>query len=145
MHWHGYGPWVGTRSEYGNEALRRPGRDPNDEQTRTFLGSSLPPIQTGHALLRRNQTAAGRTWTAPGDALDWLRSCYARHPPIERGDGKQAYLDLDTQLEYAESGLGIGLDVVWAYYTGSQGFASLQVICCPHRHLPNIPCPLPPV
>ena len=144
-HWHGFGPWTGTRAEYGKEALRRPGIQPHDVHTRAFLASTLPPVQTGHALLRRSQASAERTWTQLADALHWLRSTYAQHPPLQQADtGGQAYLDLDTKLRYAADSLRRGSDEVWAYYTPAYSFVSYEVICCPHRFFPDLPCPCPP-
>ena len=32
-HWHGYGPWVGSRDAYGKESLRRPGTHPRVQAT----------------------------------------------------------------------------------------------------------------
>lgn len=62
-HWHGYGPWTGSRDAYGQEALRRPGVELNSEQTRAFVAATLPPLMTGRWLMRQNQTAADRIWT----------------------------------------------------------------------------------
>ena len=89
-HWHGYGPWTGSRAEYGKEHLRRPGASPDDEQTRAFLAETLPPLMTGHALLRRNQAAPGRTWTTVRDAVDWLTNTYAGRPPGCSKGGRSA-------------------------------------------------------
>jgi hypothetical protein len=96
-HWHGYGPWTGTRDEYGKEHLRRPGPSPDDEMTRAFMAEALPPLMTGHALLRRHQTAPERTWTAAQDAVGWLTTMYADRPPFERSDGLRAYAPLVRQ------------------------------------------------
>ncbi|WP_329385785.1 hypothetical protein [Streptomyces sp. NBC_01716] len=143
-HWHGYGPWTGSRNAYGQEGLRRPGTHPNDEQTRAFLSSTMPPMQTGHWLTRRTQTSADRAWTDLPDALDWLKTAYGANLPFEREDGKRAYLDLPTKVGYAEDSLRRGSDAVWVHYTKSSNLVSFSVVCCPQRFLPEIPCPLPP-
>jgi hypothetical protein len=145
-HWHGFGPWTGSRNEYGNEALRRPGLDPNDERTRAFISSTLPPVQTGHSLMRPRQTSADRTWTNVEGALHWLRHTHDAHLPVQLASGEQAYLDLESKLKHAEESLLGGADVVWAYYTRpSYGFVSFEVICCPHAFFPDLACPRPPM
>lgn len=136
-HYHGYGPWTGSREEFAKEALRRPGKHPQDEATQNFLRGSMTPVQLGHSLLRKDQTTRGRTWTDVADALDWLSKTYVGHPPT--GDE----LALETKLPHAEEALTLGSDVNWAYYTRGQ-FVSFCVIACPNRFFPNIPCPLPP-
>lgn len=138
-HWHGYEPWTGTREEYGREQLRCPGRNPDDQQTRDFLSGTMPPVQTGYALLRVRRTSADRTWTTVGDAVDWLRQTYAERPPS--GD----YLPLEEMIRHDEELLPLGKDVVWAYYSRGGYFVSYSVICCPSIFHPDIPCPLPPV
>jgi hypothetical protein len=143
-HWHGYGPWIGTRDEYGKEHLRRPGASPDDEQTRAFIAETLPPLMTGHALLRRNQTAPDRTWTIVRDAVDWLTKVYADRPPYERPDGLRAYVPLEAMVQGAEGHLPLGKDTVWAYYGRNGAFVSYSVICCPSPLHPDIACPLPP-
>lgn len=143
-HWHGYGPWTGSRDTYGQEGLRRPGTFPHDEETRTFLAQTLPPMEVGHWLMRRNQTAADRTWVNAPDAVDWLKKTYAANPPFVREDGKRAYLDLDTRIRYSEDSLSHGVDVCWVHYTKSSNLVSFSVVCCPHRFHPQTPCPLPP-
>lgn len=137
-HWHGYGPWIGTRDEYSKEYLRIPGASPDDEQTRTFLANRIPPVMTGHALLRVAQTSPDRTWINASSAIDWLKKTYADHPPL--GD----YLPLEARVRYDEEFLPLGMDVIWAYYKRSTELISYSVICCPHRGFPDIPCPLPP-
>ena len=143
-HWHGYGPWIGTRSDYGQESLRRPGISPDDEQTRMFMASAIPPVMTGHALLRRHQAAAERTWADVRGAVDWLAKTYADRPPMERPDGQRAYVPLEVKIRDAEEHLPLGADTVWTYYAQIGAFVSYEVICCPSRFHPDIPCPLPP-
>jgi len=143
-HWHGYGPWIGTRAEYGKEHLRRPGASPDDEQTRAFLAETLPPMMTGHALLRRHQAAAGRTWTTVPEAVDWLTKTYADRPPFEHPGGVRAYAPLEVKVRDAEEHLPLGVDAVWAYYGRAGEFVSYSVVCCPSHFHPGIPCPLPP-
>ena len=143
-HWHGYGPWIGSRSEYNQEHLRRPGLSPDDEQTRMFIAATIPPLMTGHALLRRNQTARERTWTAVQEAVDWLTKTYADRPPYEGADGQRAYAPLEVKIGDAEEHLPRGKDTSWTYYTRNGAFMSYEVICCPNHFHPDIPCPLPP-
>ncbi|MET8839659.1 hypothetical protein ABZW67_06125 [Streptomyces rubiginosohelvolus] len=143
-HWHGYGPWIGSRDAYGEEGLRRPGAELNSENTRAFLASSLPPLMTAHWLMKRNQISADRTWMDMGVALAWLTKAYEENPPFTRPDGLESYISLEAKLEYATDVLPLGVDVSWVYYTGSRSLISFSVVCCPNRLHPNIPCPLPP-
>ncbi|MFJ1914366.1 hypothetical protein ACIOGX_20875 [Streptomyces sp. NPDC088147] len=57
--------------------------------------------------------------------------------------GEQAYIDLDTKADYAEDALRRGSDAVWVHYTKSSNLVSFSVVCCPHRFLSRIPCPMP--
>ncbi|MEW2307957.1 hypothetical protein AB0918_04740 [Streptomyces sp. NPDC006864] len=143
-HWHGYGPWTGSRDAYGQEALRRPGAEQNSEQTRAFVASTLPPLMTGHWLLRQNQTAVERTWTRVVGAVTWLQSTYEANPPADRDDGGRAHIALEDKIEYAMDALPRGVDVCWVHYTKSQSLISFSVVCCLSHHHPGLPCPLPP-
>ncbi|WP_244189488.1 hypothetical protein [Streptomyces incarnatus] len=109
-----------------------------------FPTSNLPPLMTGHWLLKRNQTSAGRTWTDPAVALKWLTKHYLENLPFEREDGRRAYAGLETKREYAIDVLPVGVDVSWVYYTRSGNIVSLSVVCCPNRHHPELGCPMPP-
>lgn len=144
-HWHGFGPWTGTRTAYGQEGARRPGQLTHDEQTRAFLAGTMPPMQVGHWLMRRDQAAAHRTWTDLSDAMDWLRKTYDASPPFERPDDRRAYIDLEVKSTYAADALGRGVDAVWVHYAKTTNLVSFSVVCCPHRFLRDLPCPLPPL
>lgn len=134
-HWHGFEPWVGPRDEF-KDHLRRPGKDPRDEQTVAFLSNSMTPLMLGHSLLRKSQVARDRTWTDVEAALDWYRKTWLRHPA--GGD----MLPLDKTIEYGRGHLLRGSDVCAGYYTPGFSFVSFAIICCPNRFFPNIPCPL---
>ncbi|AXI78482.1 hypothetical protein C7M71_014625 [Peterkaempfera bronchialis] len=140
-HWHGYG-WVGSGEEYRKEFLRRPG-PPGDPSTAAFMTSRLPPMMTGHWLLKRAQTASDQTWGDVDEAIAWLRARYEDNPPYLRESGGRAGLPLVAKIEYARVTLPLGVDVVWGYWTHSQSMAHYAVICCPSRHH-DIPCPMPP-
>lgn len=143
-HWHGYGPWVGSGPEYAREGLRRPGTEFHSQQTRVFLDSKLPPLMTGHSLMRVNQTARERTWTDVKDVVAWLSACYAENPPFRLENGGSSYGPLERKVSYVIDALPRGVDVVWAYWTKGGSLASYSVVCCPNHFLPEIPCPLPP-
>ncbi|MBT2445043.1 hypothetical protein J7E93_34135 [Streptomyces sp. ISL-36] len=147
-HFHGYGPWIGSRDAYGAEGRRRPGLEPGDMQTREFLASSLPPMQVRHWLMRKDQTARERTWTSAAEAVAWLRRVYEENPPFIRDDSGRAYLSLEDKATAALEALSRGSDAVWVYYTKASSLASFSVVCCPHRPFstidPIITCPLPP-
>ncbi|MFF2080485.1 hypothetical protein ACFVXG_37705 [Kitasatospora sp. NPDC058162] len=156
-HWHGYGPWVGQRRLMDLEYLRRP--EPFDIQElrvpsgmsahpqETFIPFSqrtIPPMMTGHYLLRRPEDLEQRTWTAASPAVDWLTSIYKEHPPMQRADGKRAYATLEWYQECAHRSLLHGSDVVWSHYLDDRRFMSSAVICCPSLPFhPGIKCPLP--
>ncbi|MEU9777277.1 hypothetical protein [Streptomyces sp. NPDC047968] len=114
------------------------------EAAAEFQTGNVPPLMTGHWLLRKNQVAADRTWTDMGVAIAWLTKHYEANPPYERADGLHAYGSLESKLEYAADVLLRGVDVSWVHYTGSKNLWSVNVVCCPNRFHPDIPCPLPP-
>ncbi|GAA3626158.1 hypothetical protein ACG5V6_18070 [Streptomyces chitinivorans] len=143
-HWHGFGPWVGSGTEYAGEGPRRPGSTPGDPRTQAFLASAVPPTMTGHWLLRRAQAARGRTWTEVEAAVAWLEKNHADNPPKARDDGGRSYVGVETKAGYARDALPRGVDVTWGYWTASGSMASFSVVCCPNRHHPHTPCPLPP-
>lgn len=138
-HWHGY-HWKGDSREYFQESLRRPGKTPGDAQTRAFMTSSLPPMQTGHWLLKREQADLTLAWRNPAQAVAWLRERHAAHPPNRRG----TWPDLDLMASGAADHLPRGVDVTWAYWTTHASLSSASVVCCPNRFHPHTPCPLPP-
>jgi hypothetical protein len=137
-HWHGFGPWVGPRSDFAKEGLRRPGRDPTDADTQAFLANTMTPVATGLSLMRRDQAAAERTWTDVEDALAWLRLTWSANPPGTIG------LTLSEYIEYDRGYLSSGSDCCMGYYTSGYSFVSFSVVCCPNHFHPAIPCPLPP-
>ncbi|MGX1119541.1 hypothetical protein RKD37_004904 [Streptomyces ambofaciens] len=68
-HWHGFGPWTGSPATYFNEGNRRPAHvilpDPGAscadryrEAASEFTNGALPPLMTGHWLLKRGQGRA---------------------------------------------------------------------------------------
>lgn len=143
-HWHGYG-WAGNAAEYFKESTRRPGTHGlNDPHTQMFLNSKLPPMMTGHWLMRRTQTRTEYTWTDAHQAVDWLQQRYAENPPITRTDGGRAYTDVDVRVNYAHDVLPRGVDVTWGYWTSSSTLTSHSVVACTNHFHPNIPCPLQP-
>jgi hypothetical protein len=162
-HYHGYGPWIGTPPSYHKEGNRRPAHpdapapamSDDDKKAKEayaryreaaaeFQGSDLPPLMTGHWMLKHGQTAADRTWTDPSVALEWMTKRYLENPPFVREDGKQAYVSLDVKHEYALDVLPLGVDVSWVHYIRTGNILSLSVVCCPNRHHPELACPLPP-
>ncbi|WP_411090773.1 hypothetical protein [Streptomyces sp. 049-1] len=154
-HWHGYGPWTGSPAAYFAEGNRRPAHviqpDPTAphadryrEAASEFANGALPPLMTGHWLLKRGQAAGARTWTDASEATEWLKRQYASSPPFERTDGLQAYVALASKIQYALDVLPRGVDVSWVHYTQSRGLFAAQVVCCPPLHHRDLACPLPP-
>ncbi|MEU0687305.1 hypothetical protein [Streptomyces uncialis] len=160
-HFHGYGPWIGPPDAYHREGDRRPPHpDPpappasDDDKTAMrvvrryrevtaeFLVSDLPPMMSGHWLMKRTRASAERTWTDPVAALDWLTKHFLDHPPMEREDGRPVYAGLDAKRGYALAVLPVGVDVSWVYYNRSGNLVSLNMVCCPNLHHPELICPL---
>lgn len=154
-HWHGFGPWIGSPEAYHKEGGRRPphpvrpgAEAPHasryQEAAGEFATSSMPPLMTGHWLMKQGQAARARTWTDPAAAAEWLKQQYTSSPPFERADGKRAYVELDVKLAYTLDALPRGVDVSWVHYTQSRSLFSASVACCPNLFHPTIPCPLSP-
>ncbi|WP_159048896.1 hypothetical protein [Streptomyces sp. NRRL B-3648] len=36
----------------------------------------------------------------------------------------------------------VGVDVSWVYYNRPGNIVSLNLVCCPNRHHPDLTCPL---
>lgn len=136
LHWHGY-EWTGAASELKEGDHRRPVDDPM--RMPAFMSSTVPPIQTGHWLMRRKAAAASRTWVTPDDAIAWLLERYECNPPSR----ELSYVSQEDRVLHTRDGLINGVDAWWHYYTGGMGVAVFAAICCPHTHL-QLPCPLPP-
>jgi len=151
-HWHGY-LWIGSSKDLQDESLRWPG-PPGTPATQEFLRSSLPPMRLGHHLLRRNAVSADLTWTGVDETIDWMAATYKRHPPMDGDVGFPAVsgaaplasdVGLDARKVTSRDGLVNGVDAYWQYYINPNGgVVAYAAICCPHTHLPKIPCPLPP-
>ncbi|MFF8992370.1 hypothetical protein ACF09H_21020 [Streptomyces sp. NPDC014983] len=153
-HWHGF-VWIGAPQRYAREGDRRPahavqpapGADHADryrEAAGEFVGGGLPPLMSGHWLMKRGQLARERTWTDVGDAVAWLKRHYTGNPPYERPDGARTYVELDAKVGYAVDVLPRGVDVSWVHYTPSRTLLSASVVCCPNLFHPAPACPLPP-
>ncbi|MDR3036097.1 MAG: hypothetical protein LBV78_23895, partial [Kitasatospora sp.] len=50
--------------------------------------SNLPPVMSGHWLMKRGQVSTERTWNNSTVALDWLTKHFLDNPPMEREDGR---------------------------------------------------------
>ncbi|MGW3229388.1 hypothetical protein [Kitasatospora sp. NPDC001095] len=109
-----------------------------------FEQRTVPPMRTGHWLLRRPSYLADQTWREPKEAAEWLAGKYERHPPAPLSDGRPIHPGLSAKVEYATAALTNGTDVVWMHYMPGERMFSASVIVCPNRHLANLPCPLPP-
>ncbi|MEU6085601.1 hypothetical protein ABZ865_02140 [Streptomyces sp. NPDC047085] len=152
-HWHGFGPWIGAPVDYAKEGNRRPPHpvrpapeaghaDRYQQAAGEFATSSLPPLMSGHWLVKQGQVAADRTWTDVSDAIEWLTRHYTDNPPFERTDGGQAYERLDAKIAYTSDVLPRGVDIAWVHYTQARSLLSLSVVCCPNLFHPGTPCPL---
>ncbi|MCG6499174.1 hypothetical protein [Kitasatospora sp. A2-31] len=151
-HWHGYGPWIGTNAQYHTEYLRRPNpidpewlksqKAPDPNAFTPFERRAIPPLRTGHYLLRRPAELADNTWKEAEPALRWLVTTYQANPPARRPDGGAVDAGLDARAHHARTDITNGVDVVWSYYVPGDRMISYAVIACPNRHLPEITCPL---
>ncbi|WP_033347340.1 hypothetical protein [Kitasatospora aureofaciens] len=154
-HWHGYGPWIGTSSLYHTEYLRRPapfdtrdlkptrGGSLDPEHYIPFEQRTIPPMFTGHYLLRRPAGLADRTWKDPDSAVDWLTEIYRKHPPAQRANGSAVDCGLEAKAQHARTALAHGTDAVWCYYVTGDRLTSYAVVACPSLPFhPAIPCPL---
>ncbi|WP_234311753.1 hypothetical protein [Streptomyces griseus] len=112
------------------------------EVSAEFPASNLPPVMSGHWLMKRSQASHERSWADPVAALDWLTKLFLDNLPMEREDGRPPYAGLDTKRDYALDVLPVGVDVSWVYYNRSGSMVSLNVVCCPNRHHPDLTCPL---
>ncbi|KUO12464.1 hypothetical protein [Streptomyces sp. DSM 15324] len=160
-HFHGFGPWIGSPESYHREGDRRPPH-PNpppapasddDKKAKEALAryrevaaefpvSSLPPMMSGHWLMKRNQASPERTWTDAATAVDWLTKHFLDNPPTGQGEEGRPDAGLDGRRAYALDVLPGGVDVSWAYYNRSGNIVSLNVVCCPNVHHPALTCPL---
>ncbi|WP_043471053.1 hypothetical protein [Kitasatospora sp. MBT66] len=152
-HWHGYGPWIGTNTQYHTEHLRRPApidtewlksqkKTPDPLAFTPFERRTIPPTQTGHYLLRRPADLADRTWKEVDPAVNWLVTTYQSTPPEQRRDKRAVDAGLDIKTQQARTDITNGVDVVWCYYIPGERMINFAIIACPNRHLPEIACPL---
>ncbi|MEU9557535.1 hypothetical protein [Streptomyces fumanus] len=111
------------------------------EVTAEFPTSNLPPMMSGHWLLKRHQASPERTWMDASAALGWATKRFLDNAPMEREDGSQAYASPATKREYAIGVLPVGVDVSWVHYNRAGSIVSLNLVCCPNRHH-DFACPL---
>ncbi|MFG2694357.1 hypothetical protein [Kitasatospora sp. NPDC048407] len=155
-HWHGYGPWIGRPEQYFGEYLRRPSpfdsawhamvagmKGPDQEAHLPFEQRTVPPMQTGHYLLRRPSYLGKQTWPEPKEAAEWLANIYELHPPALRPDGGAVDCGLGAKVAHATMSLGSGVDVVWVHYLPGERMLCMAVVACPNRFHPGVPCPHP--
>ena len=112
------------------------------EVTTEFSTSSLPPMMTGHWLMKCSQASRDRSWTDPSVAVEWLTKRYVENPPFERDPEARTYVGLEDKRDHALRTLTGGKDVSWVYYTRSGNILSLSVVCCPNSLHPRLSCPL---
>ncbi|MEU0692155.1 hypothetical protein, partial [Streptomyces uncialis] len=154
MHHHGY-TWIGEKTAFDNEALRRPPHPhppppplPGDpaaqrlteryrEVVTGFTTTELPPIQTAHWLLKPGTLVRG-TWTQPEEAVEWLRLQLAEPP-----HGLITYTDPAPWKTASLERLSWGGDLSLGHYLGGTLFRSVAIVTCsPNRSAPELPCPL---
>ncbi|MFJ5921172.1 hypothetical protein ACIQF6_01065 [Kitasatospora sp. NPDC092948] len=155
-HFHGYGPWIGRPDQYHAEYLRRPApfdatwqamvssmKSPDQEAHLPFEQRTIPPMQTGHWLLRRPPYLGRQTWAEPKEAAEWLAGMYDQYPPAQRTDGAPTDIGTAAKAGCATTALTHGTDVVWVHYLPGERMFSASVVACPNRFHPHTPCPYP--
>lgn len=160
-HFHGYGPWVGSPETYHRAGYRRPPHpspptlltSTDDKKAidihthyhqaaKEFPVSPLPPMMSGHWLLKRAQASPERTWASATAAVDWLTAGYLANLEAGHADPARTGAGLDGKRVYALDALPGGVDVSWVYYDHASQIVSIEVVCCPNLHHPELACPL---
>jgi len=135
LHWHGF-LWKGNGNllySYKNQAERTEKNRPE------FMASSLPAEMVGENLLRP-RTVVG-TWTDSAEAAAWMRQQWDENTPTE------THVDPDDRQDYAAVTLSHGEDDIWRWWMPKPpgpSMVNVMVVSCPHKHRPDIVCPVPP-
>ncbi|MCC2267689.1 hypothetical protein LKM28_15420 [Streptomyces sp. CT1-17] len=155
-HHHGY-LWVGPKSRFDQEALRRPphpepppvGSRPEvvaryREVAAEFPSCDLPPLETRNWLRKPRAQVCG-TWADPAEAAVWLGERLAEYAPrFMCGDAQRDVRWLSGVAASAEARLGWGGDVSLGYYLERPAFLSLALVSCfPDDESQPLPCPGP--
>lgn len=132
-HWHAY---------HWNIA----GNDINDHHGRAD-SPGFPdrdhPANEQSAYLRKNPRFIRRTFNNPHDALDWFTQQYRTLPPPLRPDHTPLTPPDDpTRLANALHTLTNGHDLTWTFWAAGTRRITLNLIRCPNRNAPTLPCPL---
>ncbi|MFI5854804.1 hypothetical protein [Streptomyces parvulus] len=155
MHHHGY-LWVGPKSRFDQEALRRPphpepppaGSRPEliqryREVAAEFPACDLPPLETRNWLRKPSAQVRG-TWADPGDAAAWLRARLAEYAPRFASFDQRDALRITAHVISAEARLAWGGDVSLGAYLERPGYLSLALVTCSPAGGPHgLPCPVP--
>ncbi|MBU6534162.1 hypothetical protein ACFUIW_12460 [Streptomyces sp. NPDC057245] len=142
-HHHGY-LWVGPKSRFDQEALRRPphpeappaGSRPEviaryREVAAEFPGCDLPPLETRN-WLRKPPVQVRGTWSDPAEAAAWLDERLREYAPRFMSGAQRDVLRLSTLAASVEARLEWGGDVSLGYYLERPVFLSLALVaCCP--------------
>ncbi|NEB08444.1 hypothetical protein G3I32_06085 [Streptomyces coelicoflavus] len=141
MHHHGY-LWVGPKSRFDQEALRRPphpepppagGRPELVQRYREvaaeFPSCDLPPLETRHWLRKPTVQVRG-TWDDARDAAAWLRERLTEYAPRFLSDAQRDERRLCALVTSAEARLRWGGDVSLGHYLERPTFLSLALVAC---------------
>lgn len=154
LHHHGY-LWVGPKSRFDEEALRRPphpepppaGSRPElvqryREVAAEFPSCDLPPLETRY-WLRKPRAQVRGTWPDARDAAAWLGDRLAEYAPRFASDAHRDALRLTGLVASAEARLGWGGDVSLGCYLERPAFLSLALVTCSPDDEPHgLPCPV---
>ncbi|MFD5652202.1 hypothetical protein [Streptomyces sp. NPDC127039] len=154
MHHHGY-LWVGPKSRFDQEALRRPphpepppagGRPELVQRYREvaaeFPSCDLPPLETRN-WLRKPPVHVRGTWSDARDAAAWLRERLTEYAPRFLSDAQRDACRLSALITSAEARLRWGGDVSLGHYLERPTFLSLALVACSSQDAtPAPPCPV---
>lgn len=100
-----------------------------------FKTSTVPPRLTRRWLLRDQSRVGAKTFGAPDEAVEWLRT-WIDDAPRRDGTympGETHETSLASMVEYARRTLAGGDDVVKGFYTPGGEYLSAYLISCPPR------------
>ncbi|MFI5760195.1 hypothetical protein ACIA8F_04555 [Streptomyces sp. NPDC051563] len=153
MHHHGFA-WLGEKSEFDKEGVRRPAGEPPTagspqevidryrQAVAEFPVSGMPPIQTAHWLMKPPSTIRG-TWEEPKEAGEWLGLQLAEFAPRFASHQDAEATRLLLLVKSAVERLTWGGDVSLGHYLSGKVFHSAALVTCsPNRAEPGLPCPL---
>ncbi|KUN91313.1 hypothetical protein [Streptomyces caeruleatus] len=154
MHHHGY-LWIGPKTRFDQEALRRPphpepppaGSRPEliqryREVAAEFPASDLPPLETAYWLVKPRSLVRG-TWQDPRAGAAWLSDRLAEYTPRFASPAQRDARHLTRLVTSTAERLAAGSDVSLGFYLERPSYLSLALVMCdPSHQSRELPCPL---